>query len=322
MTVGLDHEIAGPVAWTGATLSAAEARLEIPAECLTELEATARTLRANPLPIVALSPRDFELPACQRLMARVRAILDDGIGFVLLDRLPLEQLGREEAVRLYWLLASMIARPVAQKWEGTMVYDVRDLGRPPGNGVRPDVTNAEQSFHTDNSYNHCPPDHVALLCLATAMEGGIHRVVSFATVHNELRRRHPEALARLYRPFFFDRQREHAPDDVMVTHHPLFEFEGGRLRARLSRYQVENGQRLAGVPLDDDGRAALDALETVMNRPGMAWDFAFEPGQIQVANNTVLGHKRTAFRDWPEPEQRRHLVRLWLRDRGRAFYNG
>jgi alpha-ketoglutarate-dependent taurine dioxygenase len=318
----LDQDVEGPIAWRGQSLSPADARLEIPADCVAELEAAAATLRANPLPIAALAPRDVELPACRRLMARVRTILDEGIGFVLLDRLPLERLDRDDAARLHWLLASLVARPVAQKWDGTMVYDVRDLGRPPGNGVRPDVTNAEQSFHTDNSYNHCPPDYVALLCLATAMEGGVHRVVSFAAVHNELRRTHPALLARLHRPFYFDRQREHAPGDAMVTHHPLFARAGGRLVARLSRFQVENGQRLAGEPLDDEGRAALDALEAVMTQPGMAWEFAFEPGQIQLANNTMLGHKRTGFRDWPEPERRRHLVRLWLRDRGRAFYNG
>jgi alpha-ketoglutarate-dependent taurine dioxygenase len=318
----LGRTIEGPVAWTGASLAPADTRVEIPAGCLDELAAAARALRANPLPIAALSPRDFDLPECRRLMARVKAILDDGIGFVLLDRLPVDALGRDEAVRLHWLLASLVARPVAQKWDGTMVYDVRDLGRPPGNGVRPDVTNAEQSFHTDNSYNHCPPDYVGLLCLGTPRQGGIHRLVSFATVHNELRRTHPHLLARLYGPFFFDRQREHAPGDEMVTHHPLFEVVEGRLRARLSRFQVENGQRLAGVPLDEEGRAALEALDAVMSRPGMAWEFAFEPGQIQLANNGLLGHKRTAFRDWPEPERRRHLVRLWLRDRGRAFYNG
>ena len=91
-------------------------------------------------------------------MARVRDMLDTGVGFALVERLPLERLSREHALACFWLLAAMIARPVAQKWDGTMVYDVRDLGRPPGNGVRPDVTNAEQSFHTDNSYNLCPPD--------------------------------------------------------------------------------------------------------------------------------------------------------------------
>jgi hypothetical protein len=63
------------------------------------------------------------------------------------------------------LQLSLLARPVAQKWQGDMTYEVTDTGRPPGNGVRPDKTNAEQNFHTDNSYNLCPPDVVSLFCV-------------------------------------------------------------------------------------------------------------------------------------------------------------
>jgi alpha-ketoglutarate-dependent taurine dioxygenase len=59
-----------------------------------------------------------------------------------------------------------------------------------------------------------------------------------------------------------------------------------------------------------------------MSRPDLAAEFRFEPGQIQLVNNRQIGHRRTAFRDWPEPDRKRHLVRLWLRDGGRAFYNG
>ena len=54
----------------------------------------------------------------------------------------------------------------------------------------------------------------------------------------------------------------------------------------------------------------------------MAARFQFEPGQMQLIDNRALGHKRTAFRDWPEPERKRLLVRLWLRDRGGRAYNG
>src|SRR5262249_46971652 len=155
-------------------------------------------------------------------------------------------------------------------WDGTSIYDVRDLGRPPGNGVRPDITNVEQNFHTDNSYNNVPPHYVGLLCLRTAMEGGVSGLVSFASAHEEMRRQNPELLARLYRPFSFDRQREHAPADVMTTHHPLFEPQGDRLVARLSRFQVVNGHKVAGVPLDDEGAAALEAFERILDTPGLA----------------------------------------------------
>ena len=318
----IDRHIESPAAWTRSTVSLAEGHLDLGPDCVAEIERVADTLRANPLPILALRPADFELPHYRRVAARIKLVLEEGPGFVIADRLPLHRLRREEAIAMFWLLSSLIARPVAQKWDGTMVYDVRDLGRPPGNGIRPDVTNAEQSFHTDNSYNLCPPEHVGLLCLHPAMEGGVSRIASLLEAHNEMRRRHPDLLARLYAPFYFDRQREHAPGDAMVIQHPVFEVDRGRLSGRLSRYQVVNGQALAGVALDEEGLAALEALDGVMGREDMTVDFHFEAGQMQFVNNRQIAHKRTGFRDWPESERKRHLVRLWLRDRGRAFYNG
>jgi alpha-ketoglutarate-dependent taurine dioxygenase len=317
----LDREIGGPIAWTRASLASGVGWVRLGPECLAELLAVAALLRANPLPVPALDPADFDLAHCRRTMAGIRGLLEHGPGFAIVDRLPLERIERAEAVALFWLLGALLARPVAQKWDGTMVYDVRDTGRAPGNGVRPDLTNVEQSFHTDNSYNRCPPEHVGLLCLHPAMEGGVSRLVSLASAHNEMRRQ-PNLLARLYQPFYFDRQREHAPGDALVTHHPIFELDGDRLQGRLSRFQVRNGQALAGVPLDSAGEAALDELDRVMEQPELRMDFHFEVGQMQFVNNRLIAHKRTAFRDWPEPERKRHLVRLWLRDRGRPFYNG
>lgn len=37
-----------------------------------------------------------------------------------------------------------------------------------------------------------------------------------------------------------------------------------------------------------------------------------QPGDMQFVHNHALLHDRTAFVDWPEPERRRHLLRLWL----------
>ena len=318
----IDREIDGRIAWTRQDLAPGDGWARLSEACVGELLGAAAQLRAHPLPVFALDPVDFDLGHCRRAMGDIRQMLAHGPGFAIVDRLPLERIERAEAVALFWLLSSLIARPVAQKWDGTMVYDVRDTGRTPGNGVRPDITNAEQSFHTDNSYNLCPPEYVGLLCLHPAMEGGVSRIVSLVSAHNEIRRRRPEVLPRLYQPFYFDRQREHAPGDTMVTHHPIFEVDAGRLHGRLSRFQVRNGQALAGVPLDAEGAVALDELDRTMDRPDLRMDFHFEAGQMQFVNNRQIAHKRTGFRDWPEPERKRHLVRLWLRDHGRRSYNG
>ena len=308
--------------WRGHDLTASAGRLALPAAVAEELDRIVASLDRDPLPLLLLRPEDFALEASRAFMREVKQSLDNGPGFAIVERLPIERWSRSGARAIWWLLASLVSRPVAQKWDGTSIYDVQDLGRPPGNGVRPDVTNAEQNFHTDNSYNHVPPHYVGLLCLRTAMEGGVSGIVSFATAHEEMRRRHPDLLPRLYQPFYFDRQREHAPDDIMTTHHPMFENQQGRLIARLSRFQVKNGHKIAGVELDPQGAAALDAFEAILNAPDMAARFQFEPGQIQLLDNRALGHRRTAFRDWPEPERKRLLVRLWLRDTGSRAYNG
>ena len=308
--------------WRGDSLSADAGKIAIPRDVEAELDRLVVSLDRDPVPLLLLRPEDFALDASRAFMGDVKQSLDGGPGFAIVDRLPVERWSESGLRAVWWLLASLVARPVAQKWDGTSIYDVTDLGRPPGNGVRPDVTNAEQNFHTDNSYNLVPPHYVGLLCVRTAMEGGVSGIVSFAAAHEEMRLRHPDLLPRLYRPFHFDRQREHAPDDVMTTWHPMLESEQGRLIARLSRFQIRNGYKLAGADLDPEGLAAMEAFEAILNAPGMAAQFHFEPGQVQLIDNRALGHKRTGFRDWPEEARKRLLIRLWLRDRGGRAYNG
>ena len=41
-------------------------------------------------------------------------------------------------------------------------------------------------------------------------------------------------------------------------------------------------------------------------------DMEFQPGDMQFVHNHTVLHDRTAFDDWPEPEHKRHLLRLWL----------
>ena len=319
----LDQQLTGPAAWIGADLSSDAGTVQLDARALTEIGALAQLLEQNPLPAIRLRPDDFDLPACQDAMTAARGQLEDGPGFVIIDRLPLADMTRDVAIGVYWILMNMIGRPVAQKWSGEMIYRIADLtGKKPGNGIRPDITNAEQNFHNDNSYNICLPDYVALLCLQTAKSGGISRVVSMETVHNRLLASAPDLLQRLYQPFHFDRQREHAPDADKTISRPVFTLENGSPKARLSRYLIEQGYEMAGEEMGSEDRAALQALSEVIDDPTLYKEFYFEPGQIQVVDNRRLGHKRTGFEDWPEPDRRRMLIRLWLRDHGRPFYNG
>jgi hypothetical protein len=315
--------IDGPSAWRRADLRSEDYRVGLPPACRDEIRRLADAFRAGPLPTIVRRPDEFDLPHCQAAMAEVRHILRSGVRFAIVDRLPLEEIGDEVATAVYWLLSSMVARPVAQSLDGRLIYDVRDTGRQalPGSGVRPDQTNIDLKFHTDNSYNTTPPECVVLLCLRPAKSGGHSRVASFHTLHNALAERLPEAVPRLYRPFWFDRQREFRNGEPAVFSAAVF-TSGDELYARFSAHQIRGGYALRGEPVDNEGAAALAALLELFDDGELSADFDLEPGQLQFVDNRVLGHARTQFEDWPEPDRRRHLVRLWLRDRGSRTYPG
>jgi alpha-ketoglutarate-dependent taurine dioxygenase len=321
----IEQRIEGASAWKRADIREQDYRVVLDGACLDEIRRVVDEIRAHPLPTILRSPADFDMTNCHAAMAEVRRILKEGVRFAVVDRLPVEELSKPEAETVYWLLSSMVARPVAQKLDGTMIYDVHDTGQQalPGSGIRPDKTNIEIRFHIDNAYNTTPPEIVGLLCLKAAKSGGVSRVLSFHTVYNELLARHHELIPRLYQPFWFDRQREFFPGEADTFFAPVFDTAGGgELRARFSVHQINSGYAMKGAPVDNEGAAALAATLEIFEDPEVSIDFEFQPGEIQFVDNRTLGHSRTEFDDWPEPERRRHLVRLWLRDHGRRAYTG
>ncbi len=270
-----------------------------------------------------MSRTDFDLPACRALAAQVRKNLDSGIGFAIIDGLPLDEIDVNTAKQLYWILMSIVGRPVAQKWDGTMVYDVTDTRKTirAGNGVRSSKTNSGQGYHTDNAFN-LAPDFVALMCLQPAMEGGTSGLVSLETIYNRLLENHPDKIARLYEPFYFDRQQEHAPGDSPTSFQPVLTYDGQTISMHLSPRLIQQGYEVENVTMDEAAQAALAVLSEATEQPGLGKSFAFKRGQIQIVNNRQLGHRRTAYTDWPDEDRKRHLVRIWLRREGRPFYSG
>jgi len=319
----LDHKISSPMSWISNTVLDQGGLVRLNDECLRELEHVVNELRANPLPDVALNPKFFNMPACNALMLKIREQISTGIGLAIIDRLPIQDCDETIAKKLYWLLMSMVGQPVAQKWDGTLLYDVRDEGGRDiaGSNIRSSKTNGDQGYHVDNAFN-LPPEFVSLLCLQPAKEGGTSGIISFETVHNILRRDHPNILARLYEPFYFDRQMEHAPGEVRTISKPIFETDGETIETNYSPNVIYRGYEMIDEEMDEDTHAALQAIKNVCESPGVGKDLEFEIGQIQILNNRRIGHRRTAYVDWPESNRQRHLVRIWIRDQGLPFYHG
>lgn len=316
--------IAGRTAWLRRDLAESDYLVRLSQDCIVELKKCAAELGARQLPTILLTPGEYPMPACRAVMAHVRSILQCGCGFAVVERIPVDQISPEQAIALYWLLSSMIARPVAQKLDGTMIYDVLDTGltATPGSGIRRDKTGMELSYHTDNSYNTCPPEYVGLLCIRAARSGGLSRVISLHALHNKVLGQNPTVLRRLYSPYWFDRQREHFDWEPKVLSAPVFQSAGDQVNARISLHQIRGGYVVKGDAMDRETAASLDLIEETFDNEEFTIEFGLTPGMLEYTNNLVIGHSRTAFEDYPEPTRKRWLVRLWLRDRGRKAYTG
>jgi hypothetical protein len=76
---------------------------------------------------------------------------------------------------------------------------------------------------------------------------------------------------------------------------------------------IESAQRFDEAPrLTSEQIEALDLVDALCRKDGLRYDMELEPGDMQFLNNYVALHSRTEFEDYPEPDRKRHLLRLWL----------
>ena len=76
---------------------------------------------------------------------------------------------------------------------------------------------------------------------------------------------------------------------------------------------IDAAQRHSHVaPLTTEQVDALNLMDELAASGDLRLDIDFLPGDIQFLHNHQILHARTSYEDWPEPERRRHLLRLWL----------
>jgi hypothetical protein len=287
-------------------------------ETLAELDRALLQILSSGKSIFALAAEDFPLPSFENDAEALREELRFGSGFVLVKGLPIDRYSEDEARILYWGLGSHLGKPIPQKVEGGLLYSVRDEGynleRDYGAaGVRTSKTTAGFQFHTDSPSmlaGHTP-DIVCLLALHTAKLGGESAILSANTVHNILFEECPEFLDRLYAPYHVDRRAELPPGEPPTLPTPVFAFDG-QLAVRYLRLYIAKGHEVTGEPLTSADTEPLDYLDRVMQRPHLPLRFGMERGDMQFVNNVFILHSRSTYQDYPEPERKRHYVRLWL----------
>ena len=235
-------------------------------------------------------------------------ILTRGGGFVRLRRFPIEELTANQIEGAYLGLGRLLGDPVGQDRDANTLTHIRDERLPPAPGVRKYRTNLRQDFHSDGS------DLVGLLCLHPARTGGQSRIVSAHAVYNEMLRRAPHLVDVMYQPMPWDRNEEQSPGEAPFFELPPIMDIDGIPRLFFIAWYIRDSQRHPDAPrLTSDQLAALDLVESIANDPAFHIEMRFEPGDMQLLNNTTVLHSREAYTDNADPSLRRHLLRLWLR---------
>ena len=309
MPAGLPPVIVSEAAWLGPQMALRTDWIEeLSTDDVAEIEAATSPLAAAERDIATLRRDDFPLPALAQRLARILRDVLEGRGFVLIRGLPVERWSIRECATAFFGIGTHLGSARPQNAKGHVLGHVMDLGlRSSDPNVRIYQTHERQTFHTDSS------DVVGLLCLKAARRGGLSALVSSVAIFNEMSRRRPDLAPLLFEPVATDRRGEEAAGQKPWFEIPVFNWHDGMLSAIYQRQYIDSAQRFPDAPrITPQVREALDAFDRLANDPALNFLMEFRPGDMQFVHNHTLLHDRTAFEDWPQPERKRHLLRLWL----------
>lgn len=307
----------GPAAWKAAEMRGSDSWImPLGADDLAELSTAVAATRAVPLVELTREASSAHLPRLGPKLEQRQREVAHGRGFLLIRGLPVKDVDRETIARMYWILGTWFGDPVPQNAAGHVLGHVKDIGLDPKNPEhRIYATNFRHLFHTDSC------DVVGLLCLNPAKSGGQSAIASSTSLYNAIAERRPELAEVLAQPFHVDRKGEIPAGKQPTYEMAIFHHFSGVLTTIYARDFIEAAQRFDHVPrLTPRQIEAMDLLDELAASDEFRLDMDFQPGDVQLLHNHQILHARTAFEDFPEPERKRHLLRLWLSTRnGRSL---
>lgn len=302
--------IEGSSAWYGPDLARNTDWIHVLDEqSLKEIDSAITQFKASGLSLGDINVNSFRLPTLAPKLAGLLNDVINGRGFVLLRGFPVDRYSTEETAIAYLGVGAHLGSFRSQNAKGHLLGHVRDLGADINKPqTRFYQTNRELEYHTDSC------DIVGLICLKTSRSGGESRIVSSVTLYNEMMARRPDLAAELFHTFPTDRRGE-VPEGMQPWFEvAVFNWYAGLMTTIYAGQYIRSAQ--ANFPaarrLTEREKEALDYLDTLTNDPALNLQMEFRPGDMQFLHNHQILHSRTDFEDWPEPERRRHLLRLWL----------
>lgn len=297
-------------AWSGADFERDDSwKYTLSNSEIEELAKAARACLASGKSVTEIAQGDFPIRDFAKTIRGWAEEINNGRGFVLVRGLPPDRFSDDEIRAMFWGVGLYLGIPVSQNSYGDMLGDVFDEGVKMGTGrVRGYRTNQRLMFHTDRC------DIVGLLCVRPARKGGLSSLVSSTRVYNEILKNHPEYMTPLMNGYIHVNVEEGG--DLSTYRVPVYSIKDKAVSCRILRNTIESARKMGHAKYDELETAALHYMDELVGREDLRLDMMLERGDMQFINNYTTLHARTEFEDFPEPNRRRWMVRLWLRSFG------
>ena len=281
---------------------------QLTAEDMGDLENAARHYLSLARDIGEIQQEDFPLIHFRQHLENLKEKLLTGVGVELIRGLPVESYNKEFVATIFCGIGAHLGSARSQNAQGHILGHVRDVGLDASDvSTRIYQTSVRQTFHTDSA------DVVGLLCLRAAKKGGESLLVSAETLYNQMQQQRPDLLPLLFDVVATDRRGEVPAGEKPFFEIPVLSWFEGFLTVQYQRQYVDSARRFAEAPqLSKKHIEALDYFDQLANDPELHFSMQLQAGDMQFVYNHSQLHDRTDFTDWPDPDKRRHLLRLWL----------
>tara|TARA_B100001540_G_scaffold286283_1_gene279904 strand:- start:11 stop:1015 length:1005 start_codon:yes stop_codon:yes gene_type:complete len=263
--------------------------------------------------VYKITKEDFPISSFQERINIIQNQIQGNFGFVVLKKLPVKEFNDEECKYMLWGLGQYLGFAEPQDKAGSLLHMITDTGKSVDNtdNIRGFQTSEELQFHTDGA------DIFALLCIRSAKEGGLSKLVSSVAIFREIEKTEPELCEILLNDFYFDTRAQN-PNEKQIQKLPIFVKHGGLISGLHKRKYIETAQRFPEVPrLSEKQIEALDLVDKLCSSPEFCLQLKLEPGDLEIASNSTTFHSRENYIDYEDPSKKRLMLRLWL-----SLYNG
>ncbi|KAL2816990.1 hypothetical protein BDW59DRAFT_152907 [Aspergillus cavernicola] len=284
---------------------------------LVEIDAALRHFQALNQPLEALNSLTFPLPSLHSILRSTSDNLHSGYGFALVRGVPVERYTSKENMIIYLGISSHIA-PIRGRQDhqfkgqpaDVMVAHITDMRRPgeAQDFALPAYSDGEVIFHTDSG------DIVSLFVLSEPLRGGDSLLASGWTVYNALAETRPDLIRALAEdwPIPSAQQPGLVNNRPLLFHQPASETAPERVILQFSRRSFSGfgARSQMSTMLTPTQVEALNALHFLAEKYHVTMEL--KRGDMQFLNNLSMLHARKSYED--DTKNRRHLLRLWLRD--------